>query len=309
MKFERKGKICDARTFDLPWFRKNAMVPVPWRKSESVIRLFLTMCDEKNVGRIGFVDVNAANPSEILGYSKTPLIDIGMPGTYDDNGVVTSCVIEDGGKLYHFFSGYELSAKIPYKIFCGVAESADRGDTFHKLNKASILPPIDEELFNRCAPYVRKDGDGYRMFYLGDAGNMWRTDRHGHKVPMYTLKTLYSESLVKWPLEAGSLVMPFENEEECGITLPNIWREDGMYKMVYSIRRVNTGYTLGYSESEDGMSFKRKDAELTITGSAGEWESEMICYAELIAVDGRTFMFYCGNHYGMGGIGWAELVK
>ena len=99
MKFERKGKICDARTFDLPWFRKNVMVPVPWRKSESVIRLFLTMCDEKNVGRIGFVDVNAANPSEILGYSKTPLIDIGMPGTYDDNGVVTSCVIEDGGKL------------------------------------------------------------------------------------------------------------------------------------------------------------------------------------------------------------------
>ena len=308
MKFERKGKICDARTFDLPWFRKNVMVPVPWRKSESVIRLFLTMCDEKNVGRIGFVDVNAANPSEILGYSKTPLIDIGMPGTYDDNGVVTSCVIEDGGKLYHFFSGYELSTKIPYKIFCGVAESADCGDNFHKLNKASILPPIDEELFNRCAPYVRKDGDGYRMFYLGDAGNMWRTDRHGHKVPMYTLKTLYSESLVKWPLEAGSLVMPFENEEECGITLPNIWREDGMYKMVYSIRRVNTGYTLGYSESKDGVSFKRKDGALEFSGAVGDWESEMMCYAELITVNDRTYMFYCGNHYGIGGIGWAELI-
>ncbi len=309
MEFVRRGKICDSSTFDLAWFRKNAMVPVPWMKSESVIRLFLTMCDEKNVGRIGYVDVSASNPSEILGYSKSPLIDVGMPGTYDDNGVVTSCVLEDGGKLYHFFSGYELSAKIPYKIFCGVAESEDGGESFRKLNKASILPPIDEELFNRCAPYVRREGDGYRMFYLGDAGNMWRTDKRGHKVPMYTLKTLCSQSLDKWPLEAGELVMPFEDEEECGITLPNIWRDGDGYKMIYSIRRVNAGYTLGYSESVDGAHFVRRDSELSITGAKGEWESEMTCYAELITVAGRTYMFYCGNHYGMGGIGWAELVK
>lgn len=306
--FKRMGKICDANSFDLGWFRKNAMVPVPWLKSDSEIRLFLTMCDEKNVGRIGFVDVSAANPSEILGYSKKPLIDIGQPGTYDDNGVVSSCITEDDGKLYHFFSGYELSAKIPYKIFCGVAESDDGGNTFRKLNKASILPPIDEELFNRCAPYVRKEGDGYRMFYLGDAGNAWRTDRHGHKVPMYTLKTLRSNSLTEWPCEAGNLVMPFADEEECGITLPNIWKEGGGYRMVYSIRRVNSGYSLGYAESDDGVAFTRKDEELEFTGHVGDWESEMMCYAELITVNDRTLMFYCGNHYGIGGIGWAELV-
>lgn len=308
MIFERKGKICDAATFNLPWFKKNAMVPVPWKKSDGVIRLFLTMCDDANVGRIGYVDVDIDNPGRILGYSRDPIIDVGELGTYDDNGVVTSCVLEDCGKLYHFYSGYELSKKIPYKIFCGVAESEDGGDSFRKLNKASILPPIDEELFNRCAPYVRKEGDGYRMFYLGDAGNMWRTDRHGHKVPMYTLKTFHSQSLVKWPLEAGKLVMPFGDDEECGITLPNIWQEDGLYKMVYSIRRVNSGYTLGYAESENGVTFNRKDEQLEFKGPVGDWESEMMCYAELMTINNRTYMFYCGNHYGIGGIGWAELI-
>ena len=308
MTFTRKGKILDADTLRLPWFSKNAMVPVPWRKSDSTIRIFLTLCDERNVGRIGYVDVDASDPGRILDYSKTPLIDVGAPGTYDDNGVVTSSVLEADGRLYQYYSGYELSTKIPYKIFCGVAESLDGGETFRKLNKASILPPIDDELFNRCAPYVRRDrSGGYRMFYLGDDGNTWRTDRNGHKVPMYTLKTLHSESPTRWPLEAGTLVMPFQTEEECGITLPNIWEDGGKFKMIYSIRRVNAGYTLGYAESDDGVRFVRRDEELAFAGERGEWESEMMCYAELIAVDGRTYMFYCGNHYGMGGIGWAEL--
>ena len=308
MVFEKKGILCNPSLIVLPWYKKNAMVPVPWMISESTIRVFVTFCDENNIGRIGYIDVDADNPANIRGYSKTPLINIGEPGTYDDNGVVTASILADANELYLYYSGYELSTKIPYKIFSGVAGSKDGGETFTKLNRASILPAIDDELFNRCAPYVRKYGDGYRMFYLGDAGNMWRTDKSGHKVPMYTLKTLYSKSLVKWPLNAGTLVMPFESDEECGITLPNIWQEDGMYRMIYSIRRVNLGYKLGYAESLDGITFERKDEQLEFVGPQEDWDREMMCFAELITIKGRTFMFYCGNHYGMGGLGWAELI-
>lgn len=309
MLFERKGLICNAEMLGLPWCRKNLMVPLPYLRHDGGLRIYVTMCDEKNVGRIGYVDVDPNNPSVIIRRSETPLVDVGIPGTYDDNGVVTASILEEADRVLLYYSGYELSAKIPYKIFCGVAESNDDGCCFRKLNQASILPPIDQELFNRCAPYVRKEGDGYRMFYLGDAGNLWRKDRNGHHVPMYTLKTLFSDDPVKWPLEAGTTVMPFEDQEECGITLPNIWRENGNYKMIYSIRRVNLGYTLGYSESSDGVHFKRKDAVLDFVGPRGNWECEMMCFAELITVGSRTYMFYCGNHYGIGGMGWAELIK
>lgn len=309
MTFEKKGLICGPDTLGLSWYKKNAMVPVPYLLNESVIRIYLTMCDERNVGRIGWVDVSAENPSEILGYSKEPIIDVGMPGTYDDNGVVTSSILEHDGKLYLYFSGYELSTKIPYKIFCGVAESADGGHSFKKLNAASILPALDEELFNRCAPYVREQNGKFRMYYLGDAGNMWRLDKKGHKVPMYTLRTLVSDNPIRWPYQPGSLVMPFLTDEECGLTLPNIWQENGIYKMIYSIRRVNLGYTLGYSESQDGATFIRKDEELRFVGPQQAWDAEMMCFAELIRVRDRTFMFYSGNHYGIGGMGWAELVK
>lgn len=309
MVFEKKGLICNPDVLKLPWYQKNSMVPVPYLLNDSVIRVYLTMCDAQNVGRIGWVDVSVENPSKILDYSREPIIDVGRPGTYDDNGVVTSSILSHDGKLYLYFSGYELSTKIPYRIFCGVAESRDGGHSFQKMNEASILPALNEELFNRCAPYVCEMGGAFRMFYLGDVGNMWRADIHGHKVPVYALRTLVSDNPIRWPYQSGELVMPFLSDEECGLTLPNIWQEDGIYKMIYSIRHVNQGYTIGYSESIDGATFVRKDEELRFIGPQQEWDSEMMCFAELIRVQGRTLMFYSGNHYGIGGIGWAELVK
>ena len=307
--FEKKERICDARTLGLHWCSKNLMVPTPYLVSPSTIRLFLTMCDEKNIGRIGFVDVRADNPSEIVAVSERPLLDVGGPGTYDDNGVVTSSLYADGKQLYLFFSGYELSVKIPYKIFCGVAVSKDNGNTFVRVNKASLLPPIDEELYNRCQPYLLKLENGFRVFYLGDAGNVWRPDKKGHLVPKYNMLSIEATDIVRWPSVPGREVMPFMDDEETGMTVPTIWREDGIYKMIFSLRRVNAGYKISYSESTDGVRFVRHDEQLKFIGRQSDWDSEMMCFARLITVGARTYMFYSGNHYGVGGIGWAELVK
>ena len=70
MKWVKKGFICSHETFDLDWYKKNTMVPLPYLLNETTIRIFITMCDEKNIGRIGYVDVDADNPSHIKGYSK-----------------------------------------------------------------------------------------------------------------------------------------------------------------------------------------------------------------------------------------------
>lgn len=308
MTFEKKGLIFDAGTFDLPWFKKNAMVPTPWRIGKDVIRLYVTMCDSANVGRLGFVDVSAANPNEILGYSREPVLDVGLPGTFDDNGVVTSSIFQEDGKLYLFYSGYELCTKIPYRIFCGVAISEDGGETFQRKGNASLLLPIDTELYNRCQPYIVKTENGYRVFYLGDLGNMWRTAPDGHKVPMYTMKSIESKDLLEWPLEEGVVTMPFLNENESGMTVPNIWFEDGVYKMIYSLRHIDIGYRLRYSESKDGVVFNRKDDELVFTGKDQAWDCEMQCFGRVLKDGNNIKLFYSGNHYGVGGVGWAELL-
>ena len=38
-----------------------------------------------------------------------------------------------------------------------------------------------------------------------------------------------------------------------------------------------------------------------------DFDSEMICYGKVFRHGDRTYLFYSGNHFGMDGIGWADM--
>ena len=64
MKWIKKGFLCDHNTFNLDWYKKNTMTPLPYLK-DGVLRIYLTMCDSENQGRVGYVELNPENPSEM----------------------------------------------------------------------------------------------------------------------------------------------------------------------------------------------------------------------------------------------------
>ena len=225
MKWLKKGFICSHETFDLDWFKKNSSVPVPYLIDDTTIRIYLTMCDKDNIGRIGYVDVDANNPKLIKGYSKKPLIDIGIDGTFDDNGCVTASLLKDNEKLYMYYSGYQLCVKVPYLIFTGVAVSYDNGQTFKKLtNEIPILDRTDGEVATRCVPYVIKEGDTYRIWYTGSVGSGWCNAPDGKLEPLYNLKYTESKSPTEWNCSAGKTVIDFKNKDEHGICKSVIWK-------------------------------------------------------------------------------------
>jgi hypothetical protein len=43
--------------------------------------------------------------------------------------------------------------------------------------------------------------------------------------------------------------------------------------------------------------------------SQSGWDSEMVAYPHVFELNGRTHMFYCGNHFGKEGFGWATLAS
>lgn len=285
------------------------MVPLPYLMGNR-LRIFLTMCDSDNIGRIGFIDVDPENPKKILGYSKLPIINIGDDGCFDDNGVVTASLLRDGEKLYMYYSGYQKCVKVPYLIFTGVAVSLDNGLSFKKLSKrVPLLDRIEGESGTRCVPYVIKEGDVYRMWYTADSDNGWIDGPCKKKLPLYDLKHLTSTEATAWPRENGAVAVGFKDKDEHGIAKCTLWKEAGAYKIIYSIRSLSKGYRLGYAESHDGIDFIRMDESIGIDVSKTGWDSEMIAFAERIEVKNRTYLFYCGNGYGMAGIGYAELVE
>jgi hypothetical protein len=308
MKWEKKGLICANDTFKLDWYKKNSMVPVPHLINDSRLRIFFTMCDCANIGRIGYVDVNPENPSEILSYSRQPVVDIGRDGAFDDNGVVTASIIKDDESLYLYYSGYQSCVKVPYMIFAGVAVSRDNGVSFEKISTdVPILDRIDGEIATRCVPFVMKDGNVYRIWYTADVDDGW-IQGPKKKMPLYDLKHLVSESPIEFPRLRGKTAVGLQNSDEHGIAKCTVWKESGLYKCIYSIRSRSKKYRLGYGESPDGVSFLRMDENVGIDVSESGWDSEMIAFAERFQFKDRVYLFYSGNHYGMGGIGYAELT-
>lgn len=308
MKWQKKGLICSHNTFCLSWYKKNTMVPVPYLLNNNKLRIFLTFCDEKNIGRIGYIDVNPQNPSEIIDYSKEPLIDIGEEGCFDDNGVVTASIIKDNNQLYLYYSGYQLGVKIPYTIFSGLAISKDEGNSFTKYSKVPILDRINDEIVSRCAPIVIKEDGIFKIWYTGDYDGGW-SENNNKKLPFYYLKYLESNDGINWGAREGINCIEFKDNDEHGLAKASIWKEDNKYKMIYSIRTFSKGYRLGYAESNDGIKYTRMDDKVGINISENGWDSEMICFGSRFKYEDKVYLFYCGNKYGLDGFGYAELKE
>jgi hypothetical protein len=75
--------------------------------------------------------------------------------------------------------------------------------------------------------------------------------------------------------------------------------------MWYSYR--GDAYKIGYAESPEGLSWERRDQEAGIDVSPSGWDSEMICYANVIQQNDKWYMLYNGNGFGKTGIGLAAL--
>jgi hypothetical protein len=119
----------------------------------------------------------------------------------------------------------------------------------------------------------------------------------------------YAESWngIEWK-QTGTTVVDFKDNKEYAIARPTVFKEDGMYKMLYSYRRENDRYRIGYGESEDGIKWVRKDDEAGIDVSPSGWDSEMVCYGCRLEHKGKEYLIYNGNSYGKEGAGIAKRV-
>jgi len=304
MKWSKKGLIYvpDGK---MAWAKKHAFPPTPYFISDNVLRLYVAFCDENTVGRVGFVDVDAEDPSVVLDVSRRPVLDIGAPGAFDENGVVPTCVIKVGDELYLYYVGYQLGYKVRYFQFQGLATSHDGGDTFTRYSKVPIIDRSDKELLNRTSAFVMHDEGIFKMWYV--AGSDW-TEVRGKPLPIYNMRYLESKDGKKWG-EEGKVCIDFKNEDEHALGRPWVIKDARIYKMFYSIRTKSKGYRLGYAESNDGVDWVRKDDEVGIDVSNNGWDSEMVAYSSIVRYKGKVYMFYNGNKRGETGFGYAVLKE
>jgi sucrose-6-phosphate hydrolase SacC (GH32 family) len=307
MKWEKLGIIFKSDN-NLVLGKTHASIPTPIQLDKNIIRIFFNSQDAQGISRPYFIDVSSNNPFDILYVSKKPLLDLGEPGSFDDNGIMATSIVKiTENKWYMYYVGFELFQKLRYKLFTGLAISNDGGFNFSKYSNTPILDRSSGESHFRCGPYCIKTDETFKLWYVG--GEKWQ-DINGKSMPVYEIRYIESLDGIRWP-QKGHIIIPIKNPDEHGFGRPYvIQNKNGLYQMFYSIRRKSFhAYRLGYAESVDCINWRRHDKQLNLDVTYKSFDSEAIMYAAPFCINEKLYIFYNGNNFGLDGIGLAVLEE
>lgn len=285
------------------WSKSGCLTPTPILIGDT-IRVYASFRDASGIGRIGYVDVAASNPSHIIRVSEAPVLDVGQPGCFDDNGIILGDVVPDGEKIRMYYVGFQKVARAKFLAFSGLAVSHDGGDSFSRLKKSPILDRSDEGLYIRAIHAVLPENGKWRIWY--SAGDGWETIE-GNLYPRYHIRHQSSIDGIHFS-ECGDVCLKgIGNEYRLG--RGRIYPHPAGYQMLFTKGTPDGSYTPGYATSPDGLHWQRDDAALGISLSDSGWDSRHLFYPTLIQYQRHTWMFYNGNDMGADGFGYAELIE
>ena len=303
MKWLDLGCIYEVSNLD-SYAISHAMIPTPIQISEHVLRVYYSGRDAYGIGRPRYVDFDTQSEFKILKESSSIVLDIGRPGTFDDNGVVTCDVLEmPNGDFHMYYAGFELSTKIRYRIFSGLAISKDKGEHFFRYSETPILDRSHSEPFFRGGPFVKEVQDGYEMFYVG--GGDWIQLENSVK-PVYTIKKIFSKDAINWhdPID----ILQSRDNSEHGFGRPYEFEWKDRKFLYFSVRDSHhETYKLSYAEINKDQII-RKDLEFELHRNGSIVDNRELMYASFFEANGDLFMLYNTREFGIEGIFLAKLI-
>lgn len=304
--WKKKGLIY-APPKDKSWRDNTALTPTAFQHSEHVIRVYAGFRDPKGISRIGFVDVDSNNPSNILSISKHPVLDIGSDGMFDDSGVILGDVIRVNNKVYMYYVGFQLVEKVKFLAYTGLAISEDGGDTFQRASETPILDRANEGLYIRAIHSVMYEDGVFKVWYA--AGNGWE-NIGGKKFPQYDINYIESTDGLNFSDNGLKVVSNNIENKEYRIGRPRVYKVKDNYIMNFTYGTTDGRYQAGQAFSSDGHKWTRDDSCIGICTSQTGWDSIHLSYPSVITtMHNKTYMFYNGNHMGLEGFGYAELTE
>lgn len=284
------------------------MAPAPILLDAQTIRVYLGCWTEDKISRIGYVDVGVEDPTRVISVSESPVLDIGRDGCFDENGVFPAHAYTFGdGRVYLYYTGFQLGHKIRHYNFGGLAISRDNGCTFARHSEAPLLDRADEGLFVRAGQSIEKAEKGFHVVY--SAGSAWHMCQ-GELRPVYDV--YYQKSSDGIALSrSGKKIVSCDLGVEHGLGRPQIVRLNEKYYVFYTRRIIkDMKYFLGCAWSRDGTGWTRADDafEGVAFGEPGAFDHEMIYFPAVVKVSvNKAYLFYSGNAFGRDGMGVIEL--
>tara|TARA_R110001592_G_C13181465_1_gene750943 strand:+ start:2775 stop:3722 length:948 start_codon:yes stop_codon:yes gene_type:complete len=291
---------------DFPRGYKGAAVPFIDKIKNNILKVYFSSRDKNNRSYIFWATFDITDNFSLLDMSTKPEFNLGNVGEFDENGSMGCQIFYKNNEKYLYYIGWNLGVSTPFRNSIGAVKWDNKLNQFKKIYRGPLL---DRSIYDPCfvaSHHIIKIGNEYLMYYL--SCDEW-IDIDGKLTHKYNIKIATSSNGVKWN-PTGKIAIDFKSSYEYAISVPRVIFEDGIYKMWYSYRgsKEIPTYRIGYAESLDGVTWKRKDSLVHLDVISNSWESEMICYPYIFNHLGEKYMLYNGNGYGMTGIGIVKLI-
>ncbi len=292
----------------------------PWAiRVDGELRLYYSGGDDDGHQRICLATAPTDRPTEFT--RQGVVLDLGRPGSFDSNWCVLPLVRKFGDRWHLYYTGRDDSpAGLQSFWGIGLATSED-GIRFERHSTYPLITGNQTEQFpnnkgiaggGTIIEDLQPDGSTtYRLYYTLATGSPdpedIRVDQEKH------CAVCHSVDGFRWT-DHRVVLSPRPNisSEDAAVAAPWVWREGNIYRMLYCGIGTRWGYySMSEAFSDDGYEWNRGtgDEYLSLTPNPNcEWESQMVEYPSILDEGDRLRLFYCGNGYGMTGIGTATAT-
>ena len=227
--WKKFGRIIKPKKFY--WMKTHAMCPTPEIVSNNTIKIYFSGRNKLNQSIIGSANIifnNFPNSYRVKYFSK-PDLKLGKLGTFDDNGVTPTCIINHNSNKYLFYVGWNKGVNVRMHLFGGLAIKKRGGNLFKRFSFAPILERNKLNPYLNTAPFVVKIKKQWIMYYV--SGVRWLNK----DLPKYNIQIATSKNLIKWKRK-GKVAINFKNKKEMALARPCVIKYGKNYYMWFSIK-------------------------------------------------------------------------
>lgn len=283
---------------------------------EDRLRVFLCSRPAPNaqglyVSYIGFIDLDAKNPGQVINVCKHPVLELGGFGSFDEFGTNPVSVLQVNGQLRAYYAGWTRCESVPFNAAIGCAISSDGGESFHRIGPGPVLSYSLDEPYLLGSPKIKYIGRQWYLYYV--AGKKW-IKGESRPEPIYKIRMATSKDGIDWEKHGSDLIESVLGEHECQASA-EVLHLNNKFHMFFSFRKAlgykefEGAYRIGYASSNNLFDWERDDRVGGISPSPEGWDSQTVSYPNIFTSFGKTYMIYQGNGMGQTGIGLAELVS
>ncbi|WP_294199953.1 hypothetical protein [uncultured Chryseobacterium sp.] len=306
--WKKKGLLFEVKNHTNDKIKSHASIPFALHLADDLFRIYFSSRNVHGKSLPYYIDCKVNNGNiELTGKVIGPILELGKLGSFDDSGIMPSCLVRKNDKIFMYYIGWNPQVTVSYRLSIGLAVSNDNGITFSRYSEGPICDRSMEEPYFNTAPYVLWDDKNWKMWYI--SCTEWKMI-DDYPEPSYHIKYAESEDGIVWKRE-GIVCLDYD-EAAKALGRPCVYQKNNIFKMFFSYRNTekyrtskNAGYKIGYAESADGKSWNKLYEHTGIFLSECGWDSEMMEYCHVFEHKGIEYMIYNGNDFGKEGFGYA----